>query len=82
MSSEEADDDVVVPIHTTTNHGRDTVVDGESDEVVSHLKGKKLSSRKLRRYDSLDMESGKLRESTTTNPHHSTKVRTHIVPRT
>lgn len=76
--SSEVEDDVVEPIDTTTN-GSDTVVDDESDEVVSHMKGKKLSSQKLRRYDSLDIESGKLQESST-NPDRSTKVRTYILP--
>lgn len=74
MSGELAD--VVVPIATTNNGSGGTVMtvaetEVRQDEIPDHqLKGKKLSWHKLRRYDSLEMESGKLRGS---SHHHSAK---------
>ncbi|KAA8543129.1 hypothetical protein F0562_021376 [Nyssa sinensis] len=45
---------------SSTDHVEDTNTEAIQEEISQQLKAKKLSWQKLRRYDSLDIESGKL----------------------
>lgn len=61
----------VTPVaHASPNGAETTTASTEAisqNEIPQQLKGKKLSWQKLRRYDSLDMESAKVRA----HAHHS-----------